>query len=217
MGQGVQLPAPTAADVTAAASAAEASTAAAASTAGAALTAAEVAAPDTILRQKLDCPICYELLHEPAALPCGHIFCRPCGARTLDQAFDQPPLCPLCRSDLSSFLGWINGRAAAQSGGHGVSQISVCTILQDYLNETLPAEAAARAAQARASEAAGKSHTHFPRTPRPSCVQCITDSCSRFHKQRGPQRAASRFPSSSALWRCPVCVRDSTYSSLATG
>lgn len=38
------------------------------------------------------CPICTYLYHDPAALPCGHVFCRGCLALCL-QARQQCPLC----------------------------------------------------------------------------------------------------------------------------
>ena len=117
---------------------------------------------DTTVREQLDCPLCVELLHEPAALPCGHVMCRACLARTLDQAWDQPPRCPMCRTEHGPFLTWINSRAAARagprrsgvaSGDHGASQMAVCAELQRLLQTHLPVEARARAEHVSAQEA----------------------------------------------------------------
>jgi len=44
--------------------------------------------------QEFDCPVCYQLFHEPITLPCGHTFCRSCVQRSLD--FQSQ--CPCCRA-----------------------------------------------------------------------------------------------------------------------
>ncbi|KAJ1630987.1 hypothetical protein T492DRAFT_69539 [Pavlovales sp. CCMP2436] len=62
-------------------------------------------------RDGVECALCVEQLHLPSALPCGHVLCRSCLSRALDQAFDAPARCPLCRHDLGSFLAFINLRA----------------------------------------------------------------------------------------------------------
>ena len=40
-----------------------------------------------------------------------HTLCRNCVWRNLDHAFDSPPLCPLCRSNLSPYLTYLNTAA----------------------------------------------------------------------------------------------------------
>eukprot|EP01134_Creolimax_fragrantissima_P004888 CFRG4888T1 len=86
-----------------------------------------------VIREKLDCPVCYELLHEPTALPCGHLLCRACVARILDQAFATRPSCPLCRSSLSSYLRWLNYQAMAESAASG-------SVYIHYMREIAPTE-----------------------------------------------------------------------------
>lgn len=111
-------------------------------------------------RECVECPLCVEQLHEPTAIPCGHVLCRSCLSRALDQAFDMPPRCPLCRDDLAPFLTWLNVRARAEAArtrrlhSHGALQLAVCRELQSLLAHHMPVEAAARAAQVRAGEAA---------------------------------------------------------------
>jgi hypothetical protein len=63
------------------------------------------------LRSDLDCALCCDLLCAPSTLPCGHTLCRNCVWRNLDHAFDSPPLCPLCRSNLSPYLTYLNTAA----------------------------------------------------------------------------------------------------------
>lgn len=111
-------------------------------------------------RESLECALCVEQLHEPTAIPCGHVLCRPCLSRALDQAFDAPARCPLCRDDLGAFLRWLNVRAREQAlrtsarHVHGALQLAGCTELQQILAQHMPAEVQVRAAQVAASEAA---------------------------------------------------------------
>jgi hypothetical protein len=46
------------------------------------------------------CSICFESLKAPVCLPCGHIFCRECIARTVDavDASSIQHFCPACRA-----------------------------------------------------------------------------------------------------------------------
>jgi len=53
------------------------------------------------VRQLLDCPVCYRLLHEPTTTPCGHTFCHSCLARILDAGSG----CAMCRGKLSGSIG----------------------------------------------------------------------------------------------------------------
>jgi Lon protease-like protein len=107
-------------------------------------------------RESVECPLCVELLYEPSALPCGHLLCRPCLSRALDQAFDAPARCPLCRHDLSGFLTWLNVRARAsrRAHSHGALQLAVCHELHGLLKRHMPHEVAARTEQVRTDEAA---------------------------------------------------------------
>ncbi|XP_029452064.1 tripartite motif-containing protein 35 isoform X1 [Rhinatrema bivittatum] len=47
----------------------------------------------SLLRQELQCPVCYEPFHDAVTLACGHSFCRQCVKR--DRRRKAP--CPLCR------------------------------------------------------------------------------------------------------------------------
>ena len=51
------------------------------------------------LLEVLECQLCYLLLYQPMTTPCGHTFCKPCFARSLDHG----NRCPLCRADMPSF------------------------------------------------------------------------------------------------------------------
>ncbi|KAG5980108.1 hypothetical protein E4U55_004381 [Claviceps digitariae] len=51
----------------------------------------------TVIRQEMDCQVCYALLHDPLTTGCGHTFCRPCLHRTLDHS----NRCPICRRTLA--------------------------------------------------------------------------------------------------------------------
>lgn len=113
-------------------------------------------------RESLNCPVCYSIFHEPTATPCGHLLCRPCLARALDLAFDQPARCPLCREDLGRFLHWLSTRArqARLDRGrlsHTARQLKPCTDLVRLLEICLPADVAERAAQAAHEESAAGS------------------------------------------------------------
>ncbi|OCT69533.1 hypothetical protein XELAEV_18040844mg [Xenopus laevis] len=51
------------------------------------------------LRDKLSCPLCWEIYTEPVTLPCGHNYCLRCIERTWDwqRNIEEDPSCPLCR------------------------------------------------------------------------------------------------------------------------
>ncbi|PWY99211.1 hypothetical protein BCV70DRAFT_163767 [Testicularia cyperi] len=51
------------------------------------------------LLENLECQLCYLLLYQPLTTPCGHTFCKPCFARSLDHG----NRCPLCRADMPNF------------------------------------------------------------------------------------------------------------------
>lgn len=46
-----------------------------------------------IVRNELDCPLCYQLLLDPITTPCGHTLCQHC----LRRVFDHDDSCPVCR------------------------------------------------------------------------------------------------------------------------
>ena len=41
------------------------------------------------IKEDLECPLCMNMFYKPTALPCGHVLCLPCLARTLDHAFQN--------------------------------------------------------------------------------------------------------------------------------
>jgi len=113
------------------------------------------------VRDQLECGLCLALLWEPATLPCGHTLCRPCLARSLDHAFETPPACPMCRSDLSRYLRWLNSRALAASQSedlaksHGSAQIPLNAKLDRILRREFAPETEERREQLKQEEAAG--------------------------------------------------------------
>jgi hypothetical protein len=95
-----------------------------------------------------ECPCCMRLLYEPTTTPCGHSFCRPCLAASLEHRSK----CPLCRAPL-----------------HAASRLSVTTDLARLLAAAFPSESAARTAEeaearaeAEAAERAGQIHRGLP-------------------------------------------------------
>ncbi|CAD2221748.1 hypothetical protein AGDE_13764 [Angomonas deanei] len=44
------------------------------------------------------CPVCYDLYSDPCSLVCGHVFCKSCIARFLEER----PRCPLCNTTIKS-------------------------------------------------------------------------------------------------------------------
>jgi Lon protease-like protein len=48
-----------------------------------------------------DCSICVNLLWFPVTTPCGHVFCRECLIRSVD---NTQILCPICKSSLDDFF-----------------------------------------------------------------------------------------------------------------
>lgn len=117
------------------------------------------------IKECLDCPLCMEVLFEPTALPCGHMLCRPCLARTLDHAFDQMPSCPMCRHSLAPMLGWLNIRARHASfasndnWSHGGRQISITTQLSGLLLSYFAEESEASRVRYSAAEDAADQYS----------------------------------------------------------
>ncbi|KAL4648632.1 E3 ubiquitin-protein ligase rnf213-beta-like [Arapaima gigas] len=54
---------------------------------------------DLHCRYGTKCPVCLADITEPAALPCGHVFCMPCLQSCLQR---EKQSCPLCRANLAS-------------------------------------------------------------------------------------------------------------------
>lgn len=50
-----------------------------------------------LVRNELECQVCYGLILDPLTTPCGHTFCRKCVARALDHSTS----CPACRRPMS--------------------------------------------------------------------------------------------------------------------
>mmetsp|Transcript_45277 Transcript_45277/g.73738 ORF Transcript_45277/g.73738 Transcript_45277/m.73738 type:complete len:393 (-) Transcript_45277:211-1389(-) len=57
-----------------------------------------------VTQEDLECSLCYNLLHEPVATKCGHVFCSGC----LERSLDHGKLCPICRDDISDMMGQLN-------------------------------------------------------------------------------------------------------------
>ena len=49
------------------------------------------------VKNKAECPICYEICENPKALPCNHVFCLICVQRLEKEQIDGKIKCPLCR------------------------------------------------------------------------------------------------------------------------
>lgn len=49
-----------------------------------------------VIKNEMDCQVCYGLMLDPLTTTCGHTFCRKCVARVLDHS----TLCPICRRHL---------------------------------------------------------------------------------------------------------------------
>lgn len=49
-----------------------------------------------VVRNEVECQVCYAVMVDPITTTCGHTFCRKCVARVLDHA----NLCPICRRRL---------------------------------------------------------------------------------------------------------------------
>ena len=57
---------------------------------------------DSINKDILECPICFETLRQPRTLPCQHTFCDPCLRRHLTASGSHRTLtCPTCRSNVN--------------------------------------------------------------------------------------------------------------------
>ncbi|XP_055486610.1 E3 ubiquitin-protein ligase TRIM17-like [Leucoraja erinacea] len=75
----------------------------------------EVLAGNVSFRQELECPICLELLTDPAILCCGHTFCGDC-LRELCEWQNTTSCCPECREPMEPET-WRPNRAAQRLSG----------------------------------------------------------------------------------------------------
>lgn len=87
-------------------------------------------------REELECRLCYGLLLEPVATPCGHVFCKTC----LIRALDHLPACPFCRHDLRE---WVSRR-----------EFHVVCAIAKLVTDLYPDEVQERLAQLEAEESA---------------------------------------------------------------
>ncbi|XP_074650832.1 LON peptidase N-terminal domain and RING finger protein 1-like [Tubulanus polymorphus] len=55
---------------------------------------------DLLSKDDFECSLCFRMLYQPVATPCGHVFCRRC----LDRCLDYNTNCPLCKSSLTEYL-----------------------------------------------------------------------------------------------------------------
>ena len=125
------------------------------------------------------------MFYKPTALPCGHVLCLPCLARTLDHAFQKQVNCPLCRSSLNKYLYFLNSKAQmAQNNSdvtltdnengekmlvHGSAMIPVEKLLHQLLLRNFPEEYKKRSLMARTEEA--PSSPHVVQMPQPAVTK----------------------------------------------
>ena len=119
------------------------------------------------IKEDLECPLCMNIFYRPTTLPCGHVLCHPCLARTLDHAFQKPVNCPLCRSSLNEYLRFLNSQAQFHTRQlrstnndneekkliHGSAMIPVDKTLHSLLLNNFPEEYKARELLAKKEEA----------------------------------------------------------------
>ena len=89
-----------------------------------------------IVRNEMECEVCYALMLDPLTTPCGHTFCRKCVIRVLDHS----ATCPICRRSLNITPG--------------VSQEPSNKRLSKLLLSLIPDQVTARAKTVEAEEAA---------------------------------------------------------------
>ncbi|XP_054980284.1 E3 ubiquitin-protein ligase TRIM38-like [Sorex araneus] len=59
------------------------------------------------MREEATCPICLDLMTEPVIIKCGHIYCRSCILKNIENQKKKSPflgnfLCPVCRAQFQS-------------------------------------------------------------------------------------------------------------------
>ena len=82
-----------------------------------------------VIRNELECQVCYAVMLDPLTTSCGHTFCRRCVARVLDHS----NLCPICRRQLPLAPG-VQGEP---------SNKRISYLVQDLLPDLLAARVAA--------------------------------------------------------------------------
>ena len=97
-----------------------------------------------VIRNEMDCQVCYALMLDPLTTPCGHTFCRRCVARALDHS----ATCPVCRRDLH-----ISAGTSSESSNKRLSKL---------LLTLCPEHVAARAELVDAEEAACSDGVRIP-------------------------------------------------------
>ncbi|KAM8945592.1 breast cancer type 1 susceptibility protein [Pelodytes ibericus] len=55
----------------------------------------------TAMQKNLECPICLDLIKEPVATRCDHIFCRFCMTQLLGKKKRGKTLCPMCKTEVT--------------------------------------------------------------------------------------------------------------------
>ncbi|KAE8575559.1 hypothetical protein XENTR_v10003876 [Xenopus tropicalis] len=55
----------------------------------------------SVMQKNLECPICLELMKEPVATKCDHIFCKFCMLQLLSKKKKENVPCPLCKTEVT--------------------------------------------------------------------------------------------------------------------
>ncbi|KAM4622258.1 breast cancer type 1 susceptibility protein [Discoglossus pictus] len=55
----------------------------------------------SVMQKNLECPICLELMKEPVATKCDHIFCRFCMLQLLSKKKKNRAQCPMCKCEVT--------------------------------------------------------------------------------------------------------------------
>lgn len=73
--------------------------------------------------QQEECPICYEVLHEPTITACGHPFGRSC----IERVIEVQHKCPMCRAALDTKDELVEARPEASSADIAAANIDTST------------------------------------------------------------------------------------------
>ena len=95
-----------------------------------------------VIRNEMECEVCYALMLDPLSTPCGHTFCRKCVARVLDHS----AMCPICRRPLNITPG-----VTREPSNKRLSKLlmSLCPDHVEARTQAAEAEEAARAEAAK--------------------------------------------------------------------